>query len=283
MPSTWRERPTTLERWPENCSYLMSVDENGTAELQGIQSAIAHGRPVSRMDSFVTLTGAILSYPDFLRYRDAVRQLKHRFWRNGQFEYRGEIRSVCLHSREIRKREGPFAVPGLDYEGFLRELSYLLTQTPATVFSANVNKLELCRRYVTPYHPYELAFTFIVERFAVWLKRRNATGVILMEARGEVEDKDLLRRFIHLQTHGTAFVKPEEIARIRAIYFNPKWARLPGGAMGTYVTLELADLLSYPIHQHVRDGHANNRAFDVVRQKLEGYPDYMGRGLKVFP
>lgn len=283
VPSNWRQRPTTLEQWPSDCSYLMSVDENGTAELQGIQKAIARGKQINRMDAFVTLTGAILSQQDFIQYRNDVGQLKRRFWPNGQFEYQGLRRSVCFHSRDIRKRQGPFAVSGLDYEGFLRELTLLLSRTPATVFSATVDKFELCRRYVRPYHPYELAFTFIVERFAIWLRHRNATGAILMESRGRSEDDDLLRRFIYLQTYGTQFVAAEEIARITAIYFNPKWGRLPNGAIGTFVSLELADLLSYPIHQYVRDGHTQNRAFAVVSMKLDGYPHYMGRGLKVFP
>jgi hypothetical protein len=43
-----------------------------------------------------------------------------------------------------------------------------------------------------------------------------------------------------------------------------------------------ADLVAHPIAKHVTNGKPN-KAFEVVREKLFGYPEYDEIGLKVYP
>jgi hypothetical protein len=45
--------------------------------------------------------------------------------------------------------------------------------------------------------------------------------------------------------------------------------------------LQIADLVAHPIARHVIKRDQPNKAFDIVKEKLLGYPEYDGLGLKV--
>lgn len=280
LSNSWMHRPTIIDTWPTKHRFLMAIDENGTGDLRGVMRPLKKGRPINPKDHYVTLTGVVFDRARFQSIKTAVVNLKSKYWPpDGKFNYNGDRRSVCFHSREIRKSEGPFAL--LDESkrnNFLNDLSVLIGNCQVCVYSATVKKYELCQRYAYPEHPYSLALGFIVERFCILLQRTKSTGIILVESRGKKEDTQLLASFRKLQVSGNTYYPPEHFASIAGFYFNPKWD--PAGK--SYIPLELADLMSYPIFRHVRDGY-RGRDFRIVERKLLGYPDYRGKGLKVFP
>lgn len=63
------------------------------------------------------------------------------------------------------------------------------------------------------------------------------------------------------------------------IYFNPKWNQ---GYDNTFSGLEIADLTSYPIHKYIRN-NKKDKAFLALENKIDKYPDYINKGIKVFP
>lgn len=67
--------------------------------------------------------------------------------------------------------------------------------------------------------------------------------------------------------------------KIAGIYFNPKWNKKYDD---TFSGLEVADLSSYPIHKYVRNKN-KDKAFIILENKIDKYPNYMNKGVKIFP
>ena len=79
---------------------------------------------------------------------------------------------------------------------------------------------------------------------------------------------------------GEKFISNNEFKKkIKGVYFNPKWNK---EYSSTYVGLEIVDLFSYPIYQYVKY-QKTNPAFEVLLHKISGYPDFVNKGLKIFP
>lgn len=47
--------------------------------------------------------------------------------------------------------------------------------------------------------------------------------------------------------------------------------------------LQIADLVAHPISRYVLKKDQSNKAFDIVREKLLGYPEFEELGLKFHP
>lgn len=279
--SCW-DKPTILENWPEDVEYIMSIDENGTHELKGIHKAIRDGRPVSMDDKYFTVTGVVLARADFPVFRKSIVSLKSKYWPpEGKFIYENETtpKRICFHSREIRRFTGPFDYRNVDRENFLNDLSTLIESTPFTIYSSTIDKERHCKKYTDPWPVYNLCLDFILERFCIYLKQKSAKGIVLLEARGKVEDKAILTSINGLRKHGFLwFYQESHYKRLIGTYFNPKWSY----NNNTFISLELADLVSYPIHKFCKYG-TKDQAFESIQTKLCNYPKYMGYGLKTFP
>lgn len=50
----------------------------------------------------------------------------------------------------------------------------------------------------------------------------------------------------------------------------------------TYIGLEITDLSSYHIHKFVWNKH-KDKAFEILERKFDKYPNYINKGLKIFP
>lgn len=103
----------------------------------------------------------------------------------------------------------------------------------------------------------------------------------MLESRGKVDDRKLLShiREIIFERGRDKITTKELQNKIVGIYFNPKWY---GGHSSTYAGLEIADLFSYPIHQYVKY-KKTNPSFETIKNKIVGFPDFNGKGFKVFP
>jgi len=185
---------------------------------------------------------------------------------------------VVLHERDIRKDNGPFKIlrEPTRKQAFLEELSQLIAGLDFTIISSVIRKDQLVGHYSKPQNPYELALGLGLERVHRCLVRRAVRGEampVVIEKRGRREDDELeleFRRICDGANYRSDRLGFEP-------HFVPKSANVPG--------LQIADLVARPIGIRVLHPEQPNRAFDVIRSKLDCNPagDPHGWGLKVFP
>jgi len=124
---------------------------------------------------------------------------------------------INLHSRDIRKAEGPFSIlqNSKRRERFLTDLTALMEDLPYTLFVVGIHKQRHRERYEDrARNPYELALTFAFERISHFLHQQDERHLpVIAEARGRNEDRDLSAAFYKLLAEGTYFIGPERFNR----------------------------------------------------------------------
>jgi len=185
---------------------------------------------------------------------------------------------VNLHSRDIRVTCGPFLLlrNPVVRPVFLNELSGLMEQAPFTLFISAIRKqAHLERHGKEAASPYDLALKFTMERLAQFLEAQGETRLpMVAEARGKVEDAALEQVFNRIRVEGTDHRTAESFRRLDfTLSFQPKTKNI----MGT----QIADLSAYPCARHILTPERQNRAFDILQQKI--YQQNGLSGWKVFP
>ena len=111
-----------------------------------------------------------------------------------------------------------------------------------------IDKAEHLSRYqVWRYDPYHYCLEVLIERYVLWLRRRNQTGDVMAEVRGGKHDRRLERSFTHLHKTGSSFVKQMHFERhltSASLKMKPKSANVAG--------LQIADLLAHPSAGYIR-------------------------------
>lgn len=185
---------------------------------------------------------------------------------------------INLHSREIRKAEGPFSI--LQNESvrqkFLPELSALMATLPFTLFITAIHKTAYAQRYGDgAKNPYDVALEYSFERVLHFLEEQKESQLpVIAEARGQQEDDALRASFHRLMTQGTYYNKAERFQKLVCpISFRRKQDNIAG--------IQVADLCAHPTARHLLKPSAANQAFDVVRPHI--YMSGNVNGLKVYP
>ncbi len=185
---------------------------------------------------------------------------------------------INLHSRDIRKADGPFSIlqNSARRERFLTGLTTLMEELPYTLFVVGIHKQRHRERYEShARNPYELALTFAFERIYHFLKQRGEMHFpVIAEARGSNEDRDLEAVFYKLLAEGTSFIGPERFNHLYCpLLFESKKKNICG--------IQLADLCAYPSARHILKPEQTNHAFKVVGRHI--YDGGSVKGWKVFP
>lgn len=264
----WRKSPVKLENITEQVDYIFSIDECGTSVIKGIKNFQEH-------QQLFTLSGIKIPLAKFNYSKDIVMALKHKYWNNALFNHE----RVVFHSRDIRKKQGAFNPRLVDHKSFSQDLVDALSKIEMEIFSVSIDKIKHVESYSTPYPVYELAFEFLLERFCFGLRRENATGILLFESRGRKEDAEILNKVNNLLINGNDFNRNVSFSCIKGVYFNPKKTK---NKKQSYWPLEISDLVSYSIHQYVRKEN-KNKFFKSIENKIYSYPNYIGKGIKIFP
>lgn len=277
--ANWTTRPTKIDNWTKGIDYVMFVDENGNSEIRDILKCIAKNQAIDVNDKFFTVTGVIFTKQQYAIAKTKLNQLKEKYWENGTYLYKDEQRKVCLHSREIRRRSGAFDIHLIDYNAFMEDVSNLIKDLNYKIISITIDKENYLLKHYQ-FNVYNTAMCFLLQRY-VYLLPNNTKGSIMLEARGKDEDYILLNEMKHIIFEtGIKKISSEELQnKIAGIYFNPKWNKEYDD---TFSGLEIADLSSYPIHKFVRNNN-KDQAFLVLENKIDKYPDYMNKGIKIFP
>ena len=280
--STWYDKPTKILLMRKDIDYAMCIDENGSiSNLTYVLKQISNDKGLSEDDKYFTITGCIFTKSDYLHAKQSIESLKNKYWKEGMFydSKSKSNRAVCFHSRDIRKHDGAFNDSVIDYNEFMVDLSNVMKDIQCKVISISINLYEYLKRGYT-HNVYNVAFDFLLERY-IYETENNKKGVIMLEARGKEEDKELLDHISKvINTTGTKKISSKELkSKIDGVYFNPKWNE---EYSSTYIGLEITDLFSYPIHKYVKRNN-KDKAFLTFEDKIAGYPNYINKGIKLFP
>lgn len=244
--------------------YTLFIDESGDHSLANINI----GFPI-----FVLL-GMIIEDEDYKKLCDQINEFKLRYFKSTH---------VILHSRDIRKCEGPFAIL-FDLkikEKFYKNLNSIISNSNFTLVASAILKQKHIKKYgKLADDPYEISITFVMERILFELDSRkvhNKTNVII-ESRGKKEDQTLAQRYNELLYKGSGPVRSDRfIAKYnQELLFKQKRENDIG--------LQMADLCAYPVARHVLYPKEPYPTFEVIKEKIRrGIKGIEGYGIKTFP
>ncbi len=266
-------KPTPLYKWPHDCNYIMFVDENNINNaLITVKNRIIKGETVLLDEKYFTITGCIFSRKNYGKAKNILEELK--------IEYFNDL-NICFHSYEIRNRRGSFRMEKNKYNSFKADLKRCLTHLDYTAISITINIEDYFLYTKTSLDLYNIAFNFLLERYVYFIGSTKKTGIIMFESRGKKEDTHLLNHISQLMNvTGTEFIKVSELNnKIKGVFFNPKYTL---DKKRTFIGLEVADLTSYPLHKFIKYGY-KDEMFEIIEKKLKDYPNYVNKGLKVYP
>lgn len=278
----WFEYPQQIKVWTKNIDYVMFIDENNSVDKQQlVYKNLVNNKPISDDDRYFTITGCLFEPKGYSKMRNDIRKLKDEIWGDG-FYYDSkakESRYVCFHSRDIKRHDGAFNDSIINHALFTDKLTEVLKNIECKIISVTIDVEEFVREGKTE-NIYEKAFDLLLERY-IYATKSDKKRIIMLESRGKNEDRNLLNHINKIIFEsGTYKIRFEELQKkIMGVYFNPKWY---GGHSSTFAGLEVADLFSYPIHQYVKY-KKENPAFDVLKKKIDGFPNIDGKVLKIYP
>lgn len=194
-----------------------------------------------------------------------------------------KTKEVILHSREIRKCEGPFQILfNLELKAsFYSDLNKIIENAEFTIISTAIQKQEHIMKYgKSAINPYSMSLSFILERLVFCLGKNNmeCDVEIFVEERGKKEDRALVSHFNTIFDLGTYFVDSQRFKQIiKRMSFHSKRDNIIG--------LQIADLCAYPLARHILYPKEPYRPFDVIEDKIYCSKDgqIFGYGLKIFP
>ena len=278
----WDEYPQNIKHWGPNIDYVMFIDENGNGgQITDIFNKIINNEEIDDNSRYFTITGCIFEKDEYFCSKKEIQNLKIKYWNNGMYYDTKDKKNkcVCLHSREIRRHDKAFNDKLIDYSNFINDLSQILDGINCKIISVTIDLVTYLKNGYLQ-NVYETAFDFLLERY-IYATKNGKKGIIMLEARGKEEDKKLLKHIYEIiYNKGRKNISTNElISKIDGVYFNPKWNE---EYSATYIGLEITDLFSYPIHQYVKY-KKENLSFNVLKSKLDGYPEFINKGIKIFP
>ena len=244
--------------------HKVFIDESGDHSLANINDDF----PI------FALLGLIASEESYEKLCDEINNFKIKYFNSTE---------VILHSRDIRKCEGPFAIL-FDLEmkkGFYNDLNNILKSHNFMLVASAILK----QKHVDKYgkladDPYEIALTFVLERILFESDARKNSKIldVVIESRGKREDQKLAERYNELLYKGSSQVSSKRF--VATFCSEIDFKRKKENDIG----LQIADLCAYPIARHVLYPKEPYPSFDVIKDKIRcGSKGIDGYGIKVFP
>lgn len=263
---TWKEFDARTDQSPAGkfSNFIVYVDESGDHSMQTLDSQY----PVFVLAFCVFYKG---------HYSEKVVPALQKF----KFNHFGHD-LVVLHEHEIRKEKGNYRFQNKNHKNqFLDGLTSIIDASNFILISAVIDKRQLRERLGVGSNPYHVALGFCLETLYELMQEKNQENSlthVVVECRGEKEDKDLELEFRRVCDGANKLGKP--------MPFDVIFADKKTNSVG----LQLADLVARPIGLSVIRPNQPNRAFDVLRKKFfcsggraevgEGFENW---GLKLYP
>jgi len=163
---------------------------------------------------------------------------------------------------------------------FYHELNTAIGSISFKIIASAIDKEKHIERYgKLADDPYEIGLTFLLERTLFELDDLGGVAEIIIESRGDREDKTLAAKYNELITRGSHQV---QINRFVAKYGTKiQFRRKRENDCG----LQLADLCAYPTSRHLLNPNEPQPAFDIIADKFRrsSRGEVRGYGIKLFP
>ena len=231
--------------------YYLFIDECGDHNL----SKYDPNFPV------FTLCGILVSRKNLNNLNKAFEELKVDIFGN---------KDIIIHSVDIRKWKGEFiTLQDSDLRTrFFDGIEKILSQHNAYIIvSCTILKEQLKKFCVRGEEDdvYGLSLSYLIERSIFCVDNENketpAEISIVVERRGRKEDNKLLNYYNGLRNRGTKWVEAERLkSRIGDFSFKYKRDNIIG--------LQIADLIAYPITQHILHPERENKSYEAVKHNI---------------
>lgn len=182
-----------------------------------------------------------------------------------------------LHMLHLYHGKGHFKrMPRATRYGLVDAVFDVLDAHSPVLLMVAIHKQKHLARYGHRAEPVEpLAYRFMLERFNHHVGRQpDRIGVVVHDEQKELETPTR-KAHLRYRREGTEWAKIEHV--IETPLFTPShWSRM----------LQISDVATYWVARTAtaRDqGRATEPYWKRVEKHLDGYPDYLGKGLKIFP
>jgi hypothetical protein len=239
--------------------HLLFLDESGTHDLRTVD-------PTWPVFVLLGLLVGETYYQKTLAPR--VKALKRSF---------GLAPDTVLHSRHIRRQEGPFAILRSSdvRERFYQGLNDIFTGARLRLYVIVVDKVRFQRRSLFPENPYDVSISQLLSVVCgppgIPGPNRPRVSRIIAESRGKREDRELQHEYQQFRTlglgnYGAATVQNRRAETVKRLFpervdFLRKFKVVAG--------LELADLAAYPIGRAFINDDWENPAYRVLATKIQ--------------
>jgi hypothetical protein len=235
--------------------YRIYVDEVGNPDLESSDN------PNHR---FLSLTGVICDL-DYVAnvLQPEMEDFKRRFFGAHPDD------PVIFHRKELLNAKPPFQAlkDQTVRQQFDEELLRLLGHWDYTVISVCIDKKKHKETYSTwRYDPYHYCLAVLLERFTIFLRRRNTRGDMLAESRGGREDRRLKDSFARLWERGTDYMEAAQFQQAltsKQLKVKTKANNIAG--------LQVADLIAHPSRSEILAEHGlfNRQIAPFAQQIIE--------------
>lgn len=236
---------------------------------------------------YLCLLGCWFRNPDYLKFHEALEELKSRLLPHHPDD------PVVLHREDILNARKAFKLlrDPVARKEWDESLLGIISAAEFRVVAVVIDKMALRKSYGdAASHPYHLGLGFLLQRYAGFLNHINRTGDLMAESRGGLEDRLLKESYARVyergvwQTHASSF---QGALSSRQIKLKTKLANISG--------LQLADLLGHPVKQWVLKNHGlldgdlalfGERVMTVVESKFNRHlynGKIEGYGTVLFP
>ncbi len=215
--------------------FRIYIDEAGNSDLESSDN------PNHR---FLSLTGIILD----LGYVRTVVYPQMEALKAKHFEYHPDD-PVVFHRKEMLNAEPPFQnlKDSKRRNNFDRDLLKCLSSWDYVIITVCLDKKKHKETYSTwRYDPYHYCLAMILERYVLFLERKNEKGDAMAESRGGKDDMRLKQSFHRLWEQGTQYISSDRFQKV----LTSSQLKIKTKA-NNISALQLADLIAHPSRNEI--------------------------------
>jgi len=216
--------------------YRIYIDESGDHVFR---DEVAMQDPSHR---FLALAGCFFEGESYKKFHESFEALKQKHFPHNPDD------PVILHRSDMINCKGPFwrLRDEARRQAFEGDLLAALEDTDFLMIAVVIDKLVQKRSYPIPWHPYNMALGFMLQRYCGYLNHIGKRGDVLAESRGKTEDRILKGAYEHIHNNGDMHHKAtwfQQALTSNSVKLKQKKANISG--------LQLADLVAYPARQDI--------------------------------
>lgn len=270
MLQNWKNRPTIIEKIPEN-KIILFIDESGNGSKKIMKNCYHekenHNQIDLRNDIFL-LNGILMEGKEHANLSKRFSNLKKELTEDGYFEYeKYGKRQINFRNTEIERHLKPFNHLSL---AFIKKINRNISKTNFHQIAVGLNYFSYFEKNVMndQSNPLLMTLGIMITNYANYLNENNKEGIIIFESETRKHDELKLKYILKLKKHGTRKHDKNIYNSIVGVYFRNKWLEDKNGNFKTCAGLELADLTISPLRR------LYHPEFISIERKLLNYPNY---------